>query len=85
MHRILNSTLVVNPHNFAAIYKISVACNKDKYQINSVLPDQLLHNSLGKECPAAFWYHLHQLTIPANAFYITTSNHKARDYLLTLN
>ena len=50
------------------IYMISVVCYQDKYQLNSRLTDQLLHNSLGKECPAAFWNRLSQLIITSNAF-----------------
>ena len=36
--------------------------------------NQLLHNSLGKKCPAAFWHHLRQLTIPTDTFSIKTAS-----------
>ena len=37
---------------------------------NCSLTDQLLNESFGKECPAAFWHDLHWLTIPTKAFCI---------------
>ena len=49
---------------------ISVACYQEKYQLSLSLNAQLLHNSLGKECPTAFGHHLGRLTIPTNAFCI---------------
>ena len=59
--------------SIAKIYIISLACYQDEYQLSSRLTDQLLHNSLGKECPAAFWHHLRRFTIPTNAFCIKTA------------
>ena len=39
-------------------------------QITTKNSDQLLHDSLGKVCPAAFWGHMRRLRIPSNGFYI---------------
>ena len=52
--------------SIATIYVMSVACYQDKHQLNSKLADQVVHNSLGKECPAIFWHHLLGLTIPSD-------------------
>ena len=60
-------------HISETIYMISVACYQDKYQLNFRLTDQLLHDSLGKECPAAFWHHLGRFTIPKNELCIKTA------------
>ena len=51
-------------------FMISVACYQDKYQVNLDQTDQLLHNSLGKECPVVFWHHLRRLAVPSAAFCI---------------
>ena len=48
--------------------------NKDKYQLISRLTDQLLHNSLGKECPAAFRHYLSWLSILSNVLRINTDD-----------
>ena len=54
----------------ATIYLVSVACYQDKYQLYSMLCDDLLHYTLAKECPAAFnWRLLHWLTMLSDAFY----------------